>query len=65
MVLPFSLRATLSDGFVVDLDGAYASEEAASRAAAAYVRDYSDPCGLGVRVAYVAILDRRLVEAAR
>ncbi len=58
----FSLRATLSDGFTVDLNGRHASEEAASREAARYMRDYSDPCGLGVTVAYVAIIDERLLE---
>lgn len=61
---PFTLRAYLSDGFAVDLDGRFASEEAAGAAASRYVRDYSDPCGLGVSVAYVAILDTRLVEEA-
>jgi hypothetical protein len=60
--MTFSLRATLSDGFTVALDGLYASEEAASFAASRYMRDYSDPCGLGVHVAYVAILDMRLLE---
>lgn len=58
----FTLRATLSDGFAVDLNGRYASQEAASREAARYMRDYSDPCGLGVSVAYVAIVDTRLLE---
>lgn len=58
----FALRATLSDGFTVDLDGRYASQEAASREASRYMRDYSDPCGLGVSVAYVAIIDQRLLE---
>ena len=43
----FSLRATLSDGFTVDLNGRQLPEEAASREAARYMRDYSDPCGLG------------------
>lgn len=51
----FSLTATLSDGFTLDLDGSYASVEAASRAASEYMRHYSDPCGLGVYVSYVAI----------
>lgn len=62
--LPFALRATLTDGFAVDLDGRFASEEDAALAASRYLRDYSDPCGLGVRVAHVAILDTRLVEGA-
>lgn len=59
-LIPFTLRAYLSDGFAVDLPGAYASVEAASAAASRYMRDYSDPCGLGVRVASVAILDTRV-----
>ena len=58
----YSLRATLSDGFKFDLNGRFASEEAASREASRYMREYSDPCGLGVSVAYVAIIDQRLLE---
>lgn len=60
--LPFALRAYLSDGFAVDLDGRHATEEEAARAASRYMRDYSDPCGLGVTVAYVAILDTRAAQ---
>jgi hypothetical protein len=55
----FTLRATLSDGFTVNLDGSYPSIAAANRAAESYIRHYSDPCGLGVRVAYVAVIDRK------
>lgn len=51
----YSLHATLSDGFTVDLPSTFASQEAASRFAAEYMRHYADPCGLGVHVAYVAI----------
>ncbi len=57
----FTLRAHLSDGFVVELnEHAYASEAGAQRAAAVYMRDYSDPCGLGVRVERVEIVDAEL-----
>lgn len=58
----FALRATLSDGFTVDLAGRYASQEAASREAARYMRDYRNPCGMNVTVAYVSIIDTRLLE---
>lgn len=60
--LPFILRATLSDGFSFTLGGGYATEREAQRAAERYMRDYSDPCGLGVHVSQVAIIDCRLVE---
>lgn len=53
----FTLRATLSDGFVVNLDGSYNTQAQAERAASNYIRDYSDPCGLGVHVAYVSTID--------
>lgn len=36
----YALRATLSDGFTVDLDQL----------------DYRDPCGIGVHVAQVAVV---------
>ena len=51
------LRAVLSDGFEVELEGRYARQFEADRAAANYIRDYSDPCGLGVRVSYVLTID--------
>lgn len=53
----FTLFATLSDGFSVTLDGSYATQEAAELAAARYMRDYGDPCGIGVHVAYVCVID--------
>lgn len=63
---PFRLVSRLTDGFTVDLDGRFASLEAASRFAAEYMRHYSDPCGLGVAVESVSIIDTRLeVEAGR
>lgn len=52
----YALRATLSDGFTVDLDQLYETEAKASRAGARYIMDYRDPCGLGVHVAQVAIV---------
>lgn len=58
----FTLRATLTDGFVVDLPGEYAEQWRAERAAAQYIADYFDPCGLGVRCASVAICDANLRE---
>jgi hypothetical protein len=65
MAASFSLRSTLTDGFVVSLDGNYPSEAHAQRAAESYMRHYSDPCGLGVRPAFVAIIDNSLLlEAA-
>lgn len=63
MSAPFALRAIFSDGFSINLDGRYINLEAASRAASEYMRHYSDPCGLGLHVAQVAIMDLRLVEA--
>ena len=53
----FTLRATLSDGFTVALDGAYATQAQADRAAGNYIRDYSDPCGLGLHVVSVSVID--------
>lgn len=64
MAKSFSLRSTLTDGFTVNLDGEYPSEAHAQRASESYMRHYSDPCGLGVRVAYVAIIDNSLVQEA-
>jgi hypothetical protein len=58
MAKTFTLRALLSDGFAVDLEGSYPSEEAAAAAASRYMRDYSDPCGLGVHVSQVSILEK-------
>lgn len=52
----YALRATLSDGFTVELEGLYPTKPQASRAAARYMVDYNDPCGLGVHVATVAIV---------
>jgi hypothetical protein len=52
----FKLRVTLSDGFEFDLDERYARQFEADRAAANYIRDYSDPCGLGVRVRYISTI---------
>lgn len=65
MANSFTLRSTLSDGFTVDLPGEYPSLAHANNAAAQYMRHYSDPCGLGLHVSYVAVIDRSLVEAAR
>lgn len=62
--LPFTLRATLSDGFEVTLAERFATESEASRAADRYITDYSDPCALGVHVSYVSILDDRLMQEA-
>lgn len=58
MANTFTLRATLTDGFTFDLEGCYFSQEAANRAAARFMRDYSDPCGLGNQVAYVATINK-------
>ncbi len=52
----YALRATLSDGFTVDLDGLYPTQTHANRAAVRYMTDYRDPCGLGVHVAQMAIV---------
>lgn len=60
----YRLEATLTDGFKVRLDGRYGTEAQASRAANNYIRHYSDPCGLGVRVAYVATIDTELEREA-
>ena len=54
----YTLRAYLSDGFTVDLPGEYDAQWRAERAAANYLRDYSDPCGLGVRCASVAVVEK-------
>lgn len=53
----FRLRSYLSDGFAVDLEGRHPTEAHAIRAASIYARHYSDPCGLGVRVSRVAIIE--------
>jgi hypothetical protein len=58
----FRLQATLSDGFSVSLDGRFPSQSAASREADNYIRHYSDPCGLGVHVSSVSIIDVELEE---
>lgn len=54
--MTFTLRASLTDGFSFNLDGEYPSELHAANAASRFMRDYSDPCGLGVRVESVAII---------
>lgn len=64
MSASFSLRSTLSDGFVVNLDGKHQSEAHALRAAESYMRHYSDPCGLGLHVVSVAVIDDSLVREA-
>ena len=56
----FRLRSHLSDGFVVDLDGEHPSIEHASMAADEYMTHYSDPCGLGITVDHVDIIDTEL-----
>lgn len=56
----FSLRVRLTDGFEFDLSETYSEEWRANRAAAQYISDYRDPCGLGVRVASVATVDAEL-----
>lgn len=52
----FSLRVTFSDGHSVTLDERYARQFEADRAAGNYIRDFSDPCGLGVHVSYVSVI---------
>jgi len=52
----FTLRAYFTDGHAVDLCDEHPSQAHAERAASRYMRDYSDPCGLGVRVESVAII---------
>lgn len=61
--MPFSLRAVLSDGFTVSLEGEHRSQAHAERAAEQYIRHYSDPCGLGVTVNRVEIIDNDLLVA--
>lgn len=51
----FTLRATLTDGFTFKLDGEYPSQAHADRAAGNFIRDYSDPCGVGARVDHVTV----------
>lgn len=58
----FTLRSTLSDGFTVNLDGEYPTEVHANRAAASYMRHYSDPCGLGLHVSQVAVIARQVAR---
>jgi hypothetical protein len=60
----YRLEATLTDGFKVRLDGLHRTEAHAQREAENYIRHYSDPCGLGVRVAYVATIDTELEKRA-
>lgn len=52
----YALRATLSDGFTVDLDQLYPTPTHANRAAVEYMTHYRDPCGLGVHVAQMAVV---------
>jgi hypothetical protein len=52
----FQLQVTLSDGFTFKLDGSFASQREADRAAGNYIRDYRDPCGVGARVSYVVTI---------
>jgi hypothetical protein len=60
----FRLRADLSDGFKVDLDERYPNEQRALNAADHYITDYSDPCGLGVYVHSVSVIDCEMEAAA-
>ncbi len=53
----YSLKVTLSDGFTFALEQKFASVDAANREACAFMRNYSDPCGVGARVSYVSVLD--------
>jgi hypothetical protein len=52
----FKLIATFSDGHSVELSERYDAQFRADRAAGNYIRDYSDPCGLGIRVSYVSVV---------
>lgn len=61
----YALRARLSDGFEVALDGEFTHEQAAINAADSYITHYSDPCGLGVYVQQVAIIDLELLKMER
>lgn len=53
----FTLRAHFVDGFAVTLPGEYAEQWRAERAAEHYIRDYSDPCGIGSKVSHVSIIE--------
>lgn len=61
----FTLRATFTDGHSVTLSERYGRQFEAERAAGHYIRDYSDPCGLGIRVSHVSVIDARLTEGVR
>jgi len=55
----FALIATFSDGHSVKLDERYDAQFRADRAAQNYIRDFSDPCQLGIHVSYVTVVEAR------
>lgn len=60
----FGLVAHFTDGHSVELTEQYDAQFRAERAAGNYIRDYSDPCGLGTRCTHVAIIDMAMRSAA-
>jgi hypothetical protein len=58
----FSLLATFSDGHSVKLTERYDAQFRADRAAQNYIRDFSDPCGLGVHVSYVSVIKEEVAR---
>lgn len=60
----YRLKAVLTDRRELDLEPRHTQHASAQRAATAFIRDFRDPCGLGVGVAYVEIIDTALERVA-
>ena len=60
----YRLKAVFTDRRELDLDPRHAQHASAQRAATTFIRDFRDPCGPGVGVAYVEIIDTALERVA-
>ena len=60
----YRLKAVFTDRRELDLETRHVQYASAQRAATAFIRDFRDPCRLGVRVAYVEIIDTDLERVA-
>lgn len=60
----YRLKAVFTDRRELDLDARHAQHASAQRAATRFIRDFRDPCRLGVGVAYVEIIDTALERRA-
>lgn len=57
----FSLQVTFATGRKLMLAETYSSQHYANMAACNYIKDFSDPCGTGEKVAHVSTLDNELI----